>query len=265
MISASAGDGRRQPPNARSPPRHNLGRAASYGCVATDVSPHHSLLPGRDTVRTFFRVDPGERTLAPVREHLYKSGNKAFFGRIRRSDASGGVPVSSMPTAKNHLRRVRSKRASKADLKGPVFRYIDRVYGDHVAQEAQESLEELQDLRNQIVAAGTSFARDEHQARSEVLTCGPGLLFVDAIAVCDLFQPPPARTDVLRSVPRDACFVSSLLTVYKAMWLAWQCLCGVCLLFALEHPGGWKVCLAVRTEGTSLWCNTLLGVHAAVP
>ena len=59
-----------------------------------------------------------------------------------------------MPASKNYLRRVRPKRASKADLKTLIYKYIDRVYGDHVASEADESLEELQDLRNQILAAG---------------------------------------------------------------------------------------------------------------
>jgi hypothetical protein len=61
---------------------------------------------------------------------------------------------SDMPTSKNVLRRIRTKRASKVDFKGPLLKYIKRVYGDHIAQEAEESLDALQDLRNQIVSAG---------------------------------------------------------------------------------------------------------------
>ena len=58
-----------------------------------------------------------------------------------------------MPQSKNVLKRIRPKRASKVDLKLPIDRYIKRVYGDNVASEAEESLDELQELRNQIVAA----------------------------------------------------------------------------------------------------------------
>jgi hypothetical protein len=70
-----------------------------------------------------------------------------------------------MPQAKNVLRRVRTKRASKVDFKTPLRKYIKRVYGDHIAQEAEESLDELQDLRNQIVSAG------EIQAVSLLVLC----------------------------------------------------------------------------------------------
>ena len=59
-----------------------------------------------------------------------------------------------MPKARNVLRRIRTKRASKVDLKTPLWKYIKRVYGDHVAQEVEESLDELQDLRHQIVSTG---------------------------------------------------------------------------------------------------------------
>lgn len=59
-----------------------------------------------------------------------------------------------MPQSSNVLRRVRTKRTSKADLRGPLQKYVKRVYGDHVAQEMEDSLEALQELRAQIVSSG---------------------------------------------------------------------------------------------------------------
>lgn len=59
-----------------------------------------------------------------------------------------------MPEAANILVGIKVKKCVKVDVKGPITNYIKRVYGDHMAQEAADSLDSLQDLRNQIVGAG---------------------------------------------------------------------------------------------------------------
>ena len=88
------------------------------------------------------------------------------------------LSTSIMPQSKNVLRRVRTKRASKCDLKNPLEKYMKRVYGDHIAQEAHEALEELQDMRSQIVSAGTSTALAHVRIQSEDVhrLCLPRLL-----------------------------------------------------------------------------------------
>jgi hypothetical protein len=57
-----------------------------------------------------------------------------------------------MPQSKNVLRRVRVKKTVKVDFKTPLGRYIRRVYGDNAAVEAQDSLDEIQDLRAQMAS-----------------------------------------------------------------------------------------------------------------
>lgn len=59
-----------------------------------------------------------------------------------------------MPASNNVLLGMRVKRTVKVDIKGPIMTYIKRVYGDHMASEAEESLDALQEMRNQIVASG---------------------------------------------------------------------------------------------------------------
>jgi hypothetical protein len=59
-----------------------------------------------------------------------------------------------MPASSNMLLGMRVKRTVKVDVKGPIMTYIKRVYGDHMASEAEESLDALQELRNQVVASG---------------------------------------------------------------------------------------------------------------
>jgi hypothetical protein len=61
-----------------------------------------------------------------------------------------------MPESGNILVGVKVKKTIKVDVKGPITNYIKRVYGDHMAQEAAESLETVQELRNQIVGSGIS-------------------------------------------------------------------------------------------------------------
>ena len=61
-----------------------------------------------------------------------------------------------MPESGNILVGIKVKKTQRVDVKGPITNYIKRVYGDHMAQEAADSLESLQDLRNQIVGAGMS-------------------------------------------------------------------------------------------------------------
>jgi hypothetical protein len=57
-----------------------------------------------------------------------------------------------MPQARNVLRRVRAKKTVKVDFKTPLGRYIRRVYGDNAAVEAQDSLDEIQELRAQMAS-----------------------------------------------------------------------------------------------------------------
>lgn len=58
-----------------------------------------------------------------------------------------------MPESGNILVGIKVKKTVKVDVKGPITNYIKRVYGDHMAQEASDSLEVLQELRNQIMGA----------------------------------------------------------------------------------------------------------------
>jgi hypothetical protein len=65
------------------------------------------------------------------------------------------LPYFSMPESGNVLVGIRVKKTVKVDLKGPIMTYMKRVYGDHIANEAADSVDVVQDLRNQIVGAGT--------------------------------------------------------------------------------------------------------------
>ena len=67
-----------------------------------------------------------------------------------------------MPESGNLLVGIRMKKTSKVDLKGPIVSYIKRVYGDRMAIDATESLDELQDLRNQVHSAGVPLSILEH-------------------------------------------------------------------------------------------------------
>lgn len=60
-----------------------------------------------------------------------------------------------MPESGNPLVGIRIKKTSKVDVKGPIMSYIKRVYGDRMANDAAESLDELQELRNQVHGTGT--------------------------------------------------------------------------------------------------------------
>jgi hypothetical protein len=61
-----------------------------------------------------------------------------------------------MPEAGNILVGIKVKKTVKVDVKGPITNYIKRVYGDHMAHEAAESLDTVQELRNQIVGTGVA-------------------------------------------------------------------------------------------------------------
>lgn len=59
-----------------------------------------------------------------------------------------------MPESGNPLVGIRVKKTGKVDVKGPIMSYIKRVYDDRVARDASQSLDELQELRNQVYGAG---------------------------------------------------------------------------------------------------------------
>lgn len=58
-----------------------------------------------------------------------------------------------MPISNNLLLAVRTKRTIRVDVKAPVLKYVIKTYGSTVAQDAEDDLDVMQELRNEIVGA----------------------------------------------------------------------------------------------------------------
>lgn len=76
-----------------------------------------------------------------------------------------------MPESGNPLVGIRLKKTSKVDVKGPIMSYIKRVYGDRMANDAAESLDELQELRNQVHGAGELVLANTGRSSVHDVTC----------------------------------------------------------------------------------------------
>lgn len=85
-------------------------------------------------------------------EHLHVSSRGTVYSAKFRSGALNDVLK--MPESGNLLVGIRMKKTVKVDVKGPIMSYIKRVYGSRMAEDAAESLDELQELRNQVHSAG---------------------------------------------------------------------------------------------------------------
>lgn len=82
--------------------------------------------------------------------------------------------VSRMPTAFSILLACHCKKTDSVDLKAPLHSYIKNTYSDREAQEADDDLVTIQQLRTEISLASTNATQPG--MRDNLAKCATGVL-----------------------------------------------------------------------------------------
>ena len=61
-----------------------------------------------------------------------------------------------MPSPNHIMLAIHCKRTDQVELKGPILTYVRETYSDREAEDAEDDLELVQALRNEIVQAQAS-------------------------------------------------------------------------------------------------------------